>query len=134
MLNTVTIEGRLTRDPEIKQTTEGTAFTSFSLANERGFGERQKTNFFDVTVWGNLAERIGKAKVAKGSHIYVLGKLEHQKYEKEGVTHNVVKISVSDSGGEWGYISSGQKKQDTAPGSGIPADPGFMPDDDDLPA
>ena len=135
MLNTVTIEGRLTRDPEIKQTASNITLANFSLANERGFGDKQKTNFFEVTVWGNLAERIEKAKVAKGSHIYLVGNLDQQKYEKDGVTHYRIKINVSDSGGEWGYISSGQKKQDksSAADEDIPDDPGFSSDDDDLP-
>lgn len=132
MLNTVSIEGRLTRDLEIGKTGNGTSYANFSLANERGFGDNKKTNFFDVTVWGESAERMEKAKVAKGSHVYVIGELEQQTYEKDGQKRRAVKVKVSHLG-EWGYISSG-KKPDGASG-GSPGGDEFTPvdTDDDLP-
>ena len=132
MLNTVSIEGRLTRDLETGKTGNGTSYANFGLANERGFGDNKKTNFFDVTVWGEAAERMEKAKVAKGSHIYVTGELEQQSYEKDGQKRQAVKVKVG-YGGEWGYISTG-KKPDGANGSASDDD-GFepAPDDGELP-
>ena len=113
MLNTVAIEGRVTRDLEIRQTAEKqVSYTNFSIANERGFGDSKRTGFYDVMVWGEAAERMEKAKVKKGSHIYLRGILDQSTYEKDGVKHNNVKVVINDSG-EWGYISSGQKPENS---------------------
>ena len=135
MLNNVMVAGRLTKDPVIAKTTGGTSYATFSIANERGYGEKKKTNFFDVTVWGTAAEHMEKAGVKKGSHIYVNGTLEHQTYEKDGQKRTAIKIAVGNSG-EWEYISSGKKKDDepSAPTEEVSED-GFVPvpDDEDLP-
>ena len=110
MINSVMVEGRLTKDLEVKKTDKATPYTNFSLANDRGFGDSKKVNFFDVSVFGELAERMEKAKVKKGSHIYVRGILDQSTYEKDGVKRSNVKIIVNDTG-EWGYISDGQKPE-----------------------
>lgn len=59
MLNSVIIMGRLTRDPEIRRTQNGTAVASLTLACDRDFkpknGEKE-TDFIDVVVWGKTAE------------------------------------------------------------------------------
>ena len=111
MINLVMIEGRLTKDLDVRKT-EGKEipYTNFSLANDRGFGDSKKVNFFDVMVFGEIAERMEKAKVKKGSHIYLRGILDQSSYEKDGVKRNSIKIVVN-STGEWGYISDGQKPE-----------------------
>lgn len=59
MLNSVIIMGRLTRDPEMRHTQNGTAVASLTLACDRDFkpknGEKE-TDFIDVVVWGKTAE------------------------------------------------------------------------------
>ena len=59
MLNSVIIMGRLTRDPEMRRTQNGTAVASLTLACDRDFkpknGEKE-TDFIDVVVWGKTAE------------------------------------------------------------------------------
>ena len=59
MLNSVIIMGRLTRDPEMRHTQNGTAVASLTLACDRDFkpksGEKE-TDFIDVVVWGKAAE------------------------------------------------------------------------------
>lgn len=63
-LNSVLIEGNLTRDPELKYTPKGSAVCSFVLASNRYFkqdGEMQKeVAFFDVATWSRLAEVCGE--------------------------------------------------------------------------
>lgn len=64
MLNTITIMGRLTRDPEIRHTDSGVSVASFALAVDRDFGNREtgekETDFIDVVAWRNTAEFISK--------------------------------------------------------------------------
>ena len=58
MLNVVALQGRMTRDPELRHTQAGKAITSFSLAVERDFksnGEKG-TDLIDVVAWGQTAE------------------------------------------------------------------------------
>ena len=64
MLKHITIGGRLTRDPELRRTGSGTAVTSFSIACDRDFankesGERE-TDFVDIVAWRNTAEFVSK--------------------------------------------------------------------------
>ena len=55
MLNRIVIMGRLTRDPELRRTQNGTAVTSFSVAADRDFKSRESgekaTDFIDVVAW-----------------------------------------------------------------------------------
>jgi len=71
--------GRLTRDPERRETQTGVPVTSFSLAVDRGFtskdgGERQ-TDFIDVVAWRNTADFVAKY-FAKGQMAAVSGRLQ----------------------------------------------------------
>lgn len=85
MLNSITLIGRLTRDPEIKYTANGIAVANFTLAVDRGFtnqqGERE-TDFIDCTAWRKLAEVVTN-NLGKGRLVAVEGRLEIQRYQTE---------------------------------------------------
>jgi len=71
--------GRLTRDPERRETSTGVPVTSFSLAVDRGYtskdsGEKQ-TDFIDVVAWRNTADFVAKYFV-KGQMAAVTGRLQ----------------------------------------------------------
>lgn len=86
MLNNITVQGRLVRDPELKTTTNGFSVTSFTIACERNYQQNgQKiTDFIDCVAWRNLAERICKYW-SKGKEIVLVGSLESRKWEdKQG--------------------------------------------------
>jgi single-strand DNA-binding protein len=55
MLNHIVLMGRLTRDPELRYTSSGTPVSSFRLAVDRDFGNREtgekQTDFIDVVAW-----------------------------------------------------------------------------------
>lgn len=55
-MNNVNIIGRLTRDPELKNTQGGTAVTSFSIAVNEGRGDDAKAHFFNCTAFKQTAE------------------------------------------------------------------------------
>lgn len=87
MLNTITIMGRLTRDPELRRTSSGVAVASFTLACERDFapqGADKETDFIDVCAWRYTAEFIEKY-FSKGQMAIVTGRLQIRNWEdKEG--------------------------------------------------
>lgn len=83
MLNKIILQGRLTADPDLRQTTSGVFVCSFTIAVDRDFkdknGEKQ-TDFIHVVAWRNTAEFISKW-FHKGSLITVDGSLQSRKYE-----------------------------------------------------
>ena len=87
MLNTITIMGRLTRDPELRRTSSGVAVASFALACERDFapqGADKETDFIDVCAWRYTAEFVDKY-FSKGQMAIVTGRLQIRNWEdKEG--------------------------------------------------
>ena len=78
MLNSVIFMGRLTRDPEMRHTQNGTAVASLTLACDRDFkpksGEKE-TDFIDVVVWGKTAE-FAANYFTKGRMVIVEGRLQ----------------------------------------------------------
>lgn len=83
MLNTITIMGRLTHDPELRTTQSGTPVASFTVACERDFaGQDQEkvTDFIDCVAWRQGGEFVSKY-FHKGSMIIVDGRLQSRKWE-----------------------------------------------------
>ena len=80
--NKVIIMGRLTADPEAKQTQSGTAVTSFTLAVDRRYnsGEDKKCDFITVVAWKNTAEFICRY-FKKGQAMLVCGELQTRSWE-----------------------------------------------------
>ncbi len=83
MLNRVILIGRLTRDPELRYTSNGQAVTNFTLAVDRPFtnqqGERD-TDFIDIVTWRKLAE-VCADYLVKGQLTAVEGRLQVRQYE-----------------------------------------------------
>ena len=78
MLNKIILMGRLTRDPELRRTSSGTAVTSFSLAVDRDFksqGGDKETDFIDIVAWRSTAEFVSKY-FTKGRMAVVEGRLQ----------------------------------------------------------
>lgn len=79
MLNVITIQGRLTRDPELRHTTNGTAVASFALAVDRDYtskdGGERETDFVDIVAWRGTAEFVSKY-FTKGQLAIVSGRLQ----------------------------------------------------------
>ena len=89
MLNRIVLIGRLTRDPEMRYTSNGNAVTNFTLAVERNYtnqqGERD-VDFIKVVTWRKLAETCAH-HLGKGRLVAVEGRLEINKSEKDGRTY-----------------------------------------------
>lgn len=87
MLNKIFIMGRLTRDPELRRTQNGTAVTSFTMAVDRDFKNAdgtKDTDFIDVVAWRNTAEFVSKY-FGKGRMAVVEGRLQLRDWtDKDG--------------------------------------------------
>lgn len=103
MLNVAVIMGRLTADPELRQTAEGTSVTSFTVAIDRPPFDKHKTDFIDVVAWRTTAEFVTRY-FRKGSMIAVNGSIQTRKYEdKNGNKRTATEIiaqNVSFCGGK----------------------------------
>ncbi|MBQ7322575.1 MAG: single-stranded DNA-binding protein [Clostridia bacterium] len=140
--------GRLTADPELKQTQSGIPVASFSIAVNRRFGSRDgnqpQADFFNVTAWRATAEFVSRY-FKKGSSIFVVGTIQNRSWtDPQGVKHYATdivadEVSFVDSRSEGPAAGQGQYTPDSyaAPSYSTPADtaPKFeeIKGDDDLP-
>ncbi len=98
-LNRATIIGNLTRDPEVRTTTNGQSVASFGVATNRSWtdasGQKQeKAEFHNVVAWAKLAEICGQYLV-KGQKVYVEGRLQTREWEgQDGAKRNRTEIVV----------------------------------------
>ena len=95
MLNCAILMGRLTADPELKTTTNGTSVTSFRIAVERNFvrqGEERQADFIDIVAWRQTADFVTRY-FHKGSMIAVQGSIQTRNYEdKNGNKRTAVEV------------------------------------------
>lgn len=130
MLNTIIIQGRLTKEPELRATPQGTPVATFSVACDRG-GKDKGCDFIDVNAWKHTAEFVCKY-FHKGDMILVEGRLQVRTYQDKATGKNrnayeVVANNVNFCGGK-----SESATQSAAP---APVSEGFeiVDDSSDLP-
>lgn len=83
MLNRIDIQGRFTADPVLKTTQDHTSFTTFTIACDRDYGDRE-ADFFTCTAWRGTAEFICK-HFTKGKMAVIAGRLQNRKWtDKDG--------------------------------------------------
>ena len=113
MLNHIDIQGRLTRDPELRRTGSGLAVASFSVAVERDFPSKEtgekETDFINCVAWRQTAEFIGKY-FTKGSMIVVSGRLQIKKWTDD----NGVKRTTAEIVADNVYFGESKKKENTS--------------------
>jgi len=84
-VNKVILIGNVTRDPEVKFTSKGSAVTDIGLAINRNYAldngeKREETTYVDVELWGRLAEIAGEY-AKKGRPVYIEGRLRMDSWE-----------------------------------------------------
>jgi single-strand DNA-binding protein len=126
-MNKLIISGRLTRDAEVRFIPSGTPVMSFSVANNTGYGEKQKTHYFDCSMFGKRAEGKLKDYMLKGQQVVVEGEVSLNQYEKKdgtgGASLNVFVNNVE---------LMGSSQQTGSQPSAPPSDKSPL-EDDDLP-
>ena len=145
MINNITLVGRLTKDSDLRYTSDGTATASFSMAVNRPFksasGERE-ADFINCVIWRKNAENFANF-TRKGSLVGITGRIQTRNYEnKEGqrvyvtevVAENFALLESKKDG-----ASNGQTSQSNTRSSHQPSDPfsshseSIDISDDDLP-
>lgn len=99
MLNQISVQGRIVRDPELRRTNSGKAVTSFTLACDRDFKNQQtgekEVDFLDCVAWGGTGETVAKY-FAKGQMAMVTGRLQIRLYtDKSAQKRRQAEIIVS---------------------------------------
>lgn len=112
-LNSVTLGGNLTRDPELRYTQGGTAVLGMSVAvNESrkdGNGEwTDYPSYIDMTMFGKRAEGVGDY-LSKGTYVAVTGRLRQNRWEKDGQKRSKVEVVVDNIHFQSAGQGSGQK-------------------------
>ncbi|TWT60333.1 single-stranded DNA-binding protein [Rubinisphaera italica] len=139
--NRVILMGNLTRDPQVRYTSGGTAVTEIGLAVNRQWFDKQTnsrkedTTFVDVTLWGRQAEVAGEY-LAKGRPVMIEGRLQLDQWEDKQSGEKRSKLRVvgetmqllgsrgdGGSGGGGGRSSSGGAQSRPSAGGGSSSQP-----------
>ena len=116
MLNHTVIMGRLTKDPELRRTEKGIAVTSFTVAVDRDFGDKE-TDFIECVAWRQTGEFVDKY-FSKGRMAVVSGRLQIRSWtDKDGNKRKTAEV-VADN------VYFGDSKKDAESGH-----TGFVPND-----
>lgn len=121
--NKVMMGGRLTVDPELKQTATGVPVCSFSIAVNRRFGAKDgsqpQADFFNVTAWRQTAEFVNKY-FRKGSSIFVVGQIQNRSWTDQNGQKRYATDIVAD---EVSFVDSRNDAQGANDGGGA-----YIPD------
>lgn len=149
MINTVTLVGRLTKDPELRYTPSGVAVARFTLAVNRTFKKEgeQQADFINIVTWRKTAENTANF-LRKGSLAGVTGRVQTGSYDgqdgKKVFTVEVVAENVqflepksANNTPNGNDNTNGYQQQQNAPQSNYGSQEAFNPsgtiDDSDLP-
>ena len=124
MLNHIIIMGRLTRDPELRRTGNGTAVASFTLAVDRDYsgkdGGEKGADFIDCVAWRQTGEFVSKY-FSKGRMAVVSGRLQIRSWsDKDGNNRRTAEV-VADNV----YFGDSKRDGDNAGSYAAPAAPSF---------
>ena len=131
-MNVVILMGRMTRDPELKYTSGGKAYTSFTLAVQK---TKDDAEFIDCIAWEKTAETIAEY-FRKGRKILVQGRLNVSSYEQNGEKRKSTKVVVSsfefvESSGTSNNNEGYQQNKSFSNNSGNPVQNDTFDDDND---
>lgn len=97
-MNKILLTGRLTKEPELKETSNNNVFSNFTLAVNRYLRNKdvEKTDFIPVIIWGKKAEMFSKY-IKKGDLVWVSGRLQIRSFENpEGVKKYVSEVVANE--------------------------------------
>lgn len=111
-MNKAILMGRLTKDPEIRNTqTNNTMVANFSLAVNRRFvkeGEERQADFINIVAWGKTAEFCSKY-FRKGQQVGVIGRIQTRTWDDDqGQKHYVTEVVAEEV-----YFADSKKDNDT---------------------
>lgn len=109
IMNKSILMGRLTKEPEIKYTTNNTAVCTFTLAVNRRFKKegQPSADFINIVTWQKTAEFCSKW-FKKGQQVCVVGAIQTRTYDKDGQ-----KIYITEVVADEAYFAEGKGEQTT---------------------
>ena len=126
----------------MRYATNGDAIANFTVATSERYKDKQtgeaveKTEWHNVSAFRRLGEIVGEY-VRKGSLIYIEGKIQTRKYDKDGVTHYATSIVASEmkmlGSKDGGQQQQGQPRPQNKPAPSQSSGSGFDDMDDDIP-
>ena len=126
-LNKCILAGRLTADPELKQTPSGVSVTTFTIAINRKYSkerEQKKADFIDCVAWKQNAEFISRY-FRKGSAICVAGAIEKNPWtDQQGKKRYETVVNVEEAT----FVESKSDNQPAESGSFIPGTTAYVPE------
>jgi single-strand DNA-binding protein len=138
-LNKVMLLGNLGADPELRVTPSGQSILKLRLATketylDKGGIRQERTEWHRITVWGKRAEALSKI-LAKGSGIFVEGRIQTSSYEKNGekrystdiVANNIILAGRGRAGGAEQSYEGGGRSERSHGGGGAPPSGGRSP-------
>ena len=87
-MNLVVLSGRMARDPELRYTSGGKAYTNFTLAVQK---TKDEAEFIDCVAWEKTAENIAEY-FRKGNRILIQGRLSVSSYEQNGEKRKFTRV------------------------------------------
>ena len=116
-LNKATLIGNLGRDPEVRTTRDGKQVVTLSIAtseswNDQYSGERrQRTEWHRVVIWTEGLSKIAEKHLAKGSKVYIEGKLVTRKWQDQsGADRYSTEIHLTPYNGKLTFLDSPQRR------------------------
>ena len=119
MINRITIGGRITADPELKQTNSGASVTSFTIACDRDFKDKdgeKGVDFVTIVAWRQTAEFVCKY-FSKGRMILVDGRLQIRNWKDKNGNGRYAAEVVADNV----YFGDSKRDEGNAPNNSAPA-------------
>ena len=104
-VNKVILIGNLGKDPDVRSTSNGGRFASFSIATSTKYRNKEtqqledKTEWHRVVIFNEKLADISEKYLKKGSKIYLEGQLQTRKYEQDGVTKYTTEVVIPNFGG-----------------------------------
>ena len=112
-MNKVNLIGNIVKDPDLRFTpSTGNAVTTITLAINDGFGDKKKTYYIPVTIWGKTAEAVANNCV-KGSKLGITGKITTRSYDAKDGTKRYITEVVADMVGGVEFLSPKNSKTNT---------------------
>lgn len=98
MSNNITVHGTVGGEPELRFSQSGNAVLTFSVADNYGKDDKKKTTWWNIIVFGKLAENTANS-INKGTSILVTGRLEQEEFtNKDGEKRKTTKLIADEVG------------------------------------
>lgn len=135
-VNKVILVGNVARDPETRNTQDGTKIVNFTLATNESWkdkqtgGRKERAEFHRIVIFNEALAKIAEQYVRKGSSIYVEGQNQTRKWaDQSGNERYTTEVVLQRFRGELTLLGSRQDREDSGSGSGHGA--GVVPLEDD---